>query len=229
MKNAAEDRKEPDAIEDLLPWYATGRISDADKARIDKALLSDPELARRLAIIREEIGEVTLSNESMSGPSSRAFDKVMAGVAAQPRQAPVLTRARQSLLDWLGGTLQAFSPRTLALAACTAVAIVALQTAMLGGLFSANEGGMRYDTASAPSQVNASGTFVMVAFAPAATVADVSAFLRRFDASIQDGPRASGLFRLKVGSEVLNAVQRDALLDRMKKETAVVTTVATAQ
>jgi anti-sigma factor RsiW len=38
-------------IEALLPFYANGRISAADKARVEKALATDPELAMRLEII----------------------------------------------------------------------------------------------------------------------------------------------------------------------------------
>jgi hypothetical protein len=216
----------PGDIEGLLPWYATGRLNAADRARVDKALLADPELARHLALIREEMGEVVLLNARLAGPSGRALDSIMAGVAAEPRQAPVLKRARQGLLDWLGGALQGFSPRTLALATCAAIAVLGLQTAMLGGLIGGREGTTRYDTASSPSQGAASGSFVMVAFAPTATAAEITAFLKRFDASIVEGPRASGLFRLKVSGQSLSVAQLDAVLAEMAKEKAIISMAA---
>ncbi len=223
--------KGPGEIEGLLPWYATGRLDAADTARIDMALLGDPELARRLALIREEMGEVALLNERLPGPSRRALDAIMAGVAAEPRQAPALKRARQGLLEWLGSTLQAFSPRTLALAACAAVAVLGLQSAMLGGLMDGLTGGpdgaARYGTASGPAQGTSSGSFVMVAFAPTATAADITGFLKRFDASIVDGPRASGLFRLKVSGQTLSVAQLDAVLAAMLKEQAIIAMAAT--
>jgi anti-sigma factor RsiW len=225
MKTTTRSDREPGDIEAMLPWYATGKINAADKALIDKALASDPELARRLAIVREEVGAVADLNERLPGASPRALDKIMAGIAAEPREAPVLKRAQQGLLDWLGGTLQAFAPRTLALAACAAICVVALQTAMLGGIFGSPDGSARYGTASAPSPV-AVGSVVMVAFVPSATAADIMAFLKRFDASIVDGPRASGLFRIKVSNEKLNQAQLDAILAAMQKEKAVVATAA---
>ncbi len=227
MNTIEKSDRETSDIEGLLPWYATGKINAADKARIERALLTDPEIARRLAIVREEMGEVAMLNERIAGPSSKALDRLMLAVASEPRQAPVLKRARQGLLEWLGDTLQAFSPRTLALAACAAVAVVALQTAMLGGLIGGPDGTARYGTASAPSQGITSGSYVMVAFAPGATAADITAFLKRFDASIVEGPRASGLFRLKVGGQSLSAAQLDVILAGMKKETAIVVMAAT--
>ncbi|MGL4637511.1 MAG: hypothetical protein ACRCWF_16125 [Beijerinckiaceae bacterium] len=226
MNTIKQANREPDDIEGLLPWYATGKISAADKARIDKALTSDPELARRLTTVREEMAEVAALNEHVSGPSPAALDRIMKGVAAEPRQAPVLKRAKQGLLEWLGSALQAFSPRTLALAACGAVAVVAVQTVMLSGLVGGSDGTARYGTASAPSV--AAGSFVMVAFAPSATAADITAFLKRFEASIVDGPRASGLFRIKVSGKVLSVAELDAVLAAMLKEKAVVTMAATA-
>jgi anti-sigma factor RsiW len=226
MNTIKQPDREPSDIEALLPWYATDKINGADKARVDKALLNDPELSRRLALVREEIDEVALLNERIPGPSSNALDRIMRGVAAEPRQAPVLKRAKQGLLDWLGGTLQAFSPRTLALAACAAVAVVALQTAMLSGLIGGSDGTAQYGTASAPSQGVTSGSFVMVAFAPTATAADITAFLKRFDSSIVDGPRASGLFRVKLGAKVMSAAELDAVLAAMLQEKAIVTTAA---
>jgi anti-sigma factor RsiW len=225
MKTTTQSDQEPSDIEAMLPWYATGRIKPADKALIDKALASDPELARRLEIVREEVGAVADLHDKLPGASPRALNKIMAGIAAEPRQAPVLKRAKQGLLDWLGGTLQAFAPRTLALAACAAICVVALQTAMLSGLIGSPDGSARYGTASAPSTV-ATGSVVMVAFVPSATAADLTAFLKKFDASIVDGPRASGLFRIKVSNEKLSPAQLDAILAAMQREKAVVATAA---
>lgn len=217
---------EPGDIDGLLPWYATGRINAADKARIEQALRDDPTLASRLAIVREEMGEVIALNERLPVPSAKALERIMAGVAAEPHQAPVLRRAKHGLLDWLGGTLQAFSPRTLALAACGAVAVVAVQTIMLGGLIGSPDGAARYGTASAPVQGAVAGSFVMVTFAPTATAANITAFLKKFEASIVDGPRASGLFRLKVSGVALAPAQLDAILAAMMQEKAVVALAA---
>ncbi|MFY8151338.1 MAG: hypothetical protein ACOVOI_04545, partial [Hyphomicrobiales bacterium] len=69
-------------LELLLPFYATGRISAADKARVEAALAADAELALRLDIIRDDMAETTLLNESLGAPSPRVLDRLMAGVEA---------------------------------------------------------------------------------------------------------------------------------------------------
>ena len=81
-------------LEELLPFYANDRISAADKARVETALATDPELAARLEIIREDMAETILLNESLGAPSPRALDRLMAGIEAEPQQAPLLARAR---------------------------------------------------------------------------------------------------------------------------------------
>jgi anti-sigma factor RsiW len=52
--NIATDPKRTE-LEELLPFYANGRISAGDKARVEKALATDPELAMRLDIVREDM------------------------------------------------------------------------------------------------------------------------------------------------------------------------------
>ena len=55
--------KEPHSdIEELLPWHAAGTLSRRDTLRVEEALARDPELARRYALVREELGETILLN-----------------------------------------------------------------------------------------------------------------------------------------------------------------------
>ncbi len=129
-------------LEELLPFYANGRIAEADRARIEAALASDAELAARLEIIRDDMAETVLLNEHLGAPSPRVLDRLMAGIEAQPRQMPLLARAREDLnnglaggfLGWLGGLLAAQSPRRLAYAGAFALALIVLQGAALTGL-----------------------------------------------------------------------------------------------
>ncbi|MGX5733606.1 hypothetical protein ACWKW2_04985, partial [Bosea thiooxidans] len=98
-------------LEELLPFYANGRISEADKQRVEAALATDAELAARLEIIRDDMAETVLLNESLGAPSHRALEKLMAGIEGAPRTAPLLARAKDGLggglLGWLGGLLAA--------------------------------------------------------------------------------------------------------------------------
>jgi anti-sigma factor RsiW len=214
------------AIEELLPFYANGRISAADKARVERALASDPELAMRLEIIREDMAETILLNESLGAPSPRALDKLMAGIEAEPQQAPLLARTRGGFLAWLGQFLAAQPPRRLAYASAAALALIAIQGAALTGF--ALRGGSDFQTASAPG-TQASERYVLLSFKPEAKAGDIAAFFRRYDASVVDGPRANGSFKVRVGDASLTQAQVDAIAARMKAEGEIVGFVAPAQ
>ncbi len=219
-------------LEELLPFYANGRIAEADRARIEAALASDAELAARLEIIRDDMAETVLLNEHLGAPSPRVLDRLMAGIEAQPRQMPLLARAREDLnnglaggfLGWLGGLLAAQSPRRLAYAGAFALALIVLQGAALTGLALRDAGG-GYQTASAPG-TRASERYVLLSFAPEARAGEIASFFKRFDASVVDGPRANGFFKVRVGDASLSTAEVDAIAARMKAETGIVSFVA---
>src|SRR6185437_3800037 len=73
-----------DEIESLLPWHAAGTLSRRDSQRVEQALASDPELARRFAMVREELGETILLNETLGAPSGRAMEKLFGKIDAEP-------------------------------------------------------------------------------------------------------------------------------------------------
>jgi hypothetical protein len=58
--------------------------------------------------------------------------------------------------------------------------------------------------------------FVLVAFAPEATAAQIEAFLTRSRAVIVDGPRPGGLFRLHVGDRRLPPEELDRLATELR-------------
>ena len=139
-------------LEELLPFYANGRISDADKRRVETAPAADAELAARLDLIRDDMAETVLRNESLGAPSHNALAKLMAGIEAAARPVPLLARAQENsrgLLGWLGGLLAAQSPRRLAYASAAAIALIALQGVAITGL-ALRDGGPGFQTASAP-------------------------------------------------------------------------------
>jgi hypothetical protein len=224
--NIATDPKRVE-LEELLPFYANGRISAADKARVEKALATDLELAQRLEIIREDMAETILLNESLGGPSPRVLDRLMAGIDAEPHQQALLARARGGLLGWLGGWLAAQPPRRLAYASAAALVLIAIQGVALTSYVL--RGGARggFETASAPG-AQASDRYVLLSFAPDARAGDIAGFFKRYDASVVDGPRANGFFKVRIGGASLTPAQVDAIAARMKAEAAIVSFVAPA-
>jgi len=57
MNATNQDAPERSEIEALLPWHAAGTLSRRDTQRVEDALARDPELARRYALVRDELGE----------------------------------------------------------------------------------------------------------------------------------------------------------------------------
>ena len=127
----------------------TGRLaalSAADKARVEAALAADAELALRLDIIRDDMAETTLLNESLGAPSPRVLDRLMAGVEAEPRRQGLLATAKGGFMTWLGQLLATQPPRRLAYAGAAACALIALQGVALTGILLREQTG--FETAS---------------------------------------------------------------------------------
>ena len=78
-------------IEELLPWHAAGTLSRRDTQRVEEALARDPELARRYALVREELGETILLNETLGAPSAHAMEKLFAKIDAEPARKPAMS------------------------------------------------------------------------------------------------------------------------------------------
>ena len=187
---------EPDDIETLLPWHAAGTLSPREARRVEDALARDPELARRYALVREELGEAIRLNESLGAPSTRAMDALFKKVDAEPVRAP---RVSLNLAQRAAEFFASLSPRTLAWSATGAAVAILLQAGLLAGLVLNKEtapGG--YQTASAPGTAAVDGTFVMARFASQTSAADITAFLQANNLAIVNGPIAGGLYRLRV-------------------------------
>jgi hypothetical protein len=229
MNDSIASDPERRALEELLPFYASGRISEADRRRLEVALPGDAALAAQLALIRDDMAETVLLNESLGAPSPRALERLMAGIEAESRPAPLMARARENgrgLLGWLGALLAAQPPRRLAYASAAALALIAVQGVAITGL-ALRDGGAGFQTASAPG-MRPSESYVLLSFAPEARAGEIASFFKRFDASVVDGPRANGFFKVRVGDASLSAAQIDAIAARMKGESTIVSFVAPA-
>ena len=81
-----------------------------------------------------------------------------------------------------------------------------------------------YRTASAQAEDGV----VIVRFAPQASVADVTKFLRSYNASIVAGPQMGDLYRLRFNEATLPQDERSKIVDRMKQD-RIVTLAAAAE
>ncbi len=181
-------------IEELLPWHAAGSLSRRDAERVENALAKDPELARRYALAREELGETIHLNETLGAPSARAMEKLFAKIDAEPARKPALSL---SLAGRLTEFFASLSPRTLAFASGAAVLAILLQAGVIAGVMLKETSG--YETASAPTNPpTGEGAFTLIRFAPQATQDDVTKFLEANKLSIASGPMGGGLYRVRV-------------------------------
>ncbi len=206
---------EPTELEALLPWYAAGTLRRRDRLRVDDALHDDPDLARHVDLVREELAETICLNESLGAPSARAMDRLMAAIDAEAVAARQRGSAR-AVAGRFGSFIAGFSPRTLAIAASFAFAAIALQAFMLIGMFTKSQAPAQ--TAALNSAAQGHGSFAMVRFAREASAAEITRFLENYQATLVDGPKPGGLYRVRIAVKTLAKEEFVRIVARMRQE-----------
>jgi len=201
---------EPDDIEGLLPWHATGTLNPRDARRVDEALKRDAGLARQYAVIQDEIAETIHVNESLGAPSSRAMQKLFAGIDAEPVRP---ARRPTNLIARIADIIVSMSPRTLAYSAAVGAVALVLQAGLIGAIVTKTLPG-GYEVASAPAQA-VRGTPVLVRFQADARLSDITQFLDARGAMIVAGPKA-GMYRVQFGDKTLGKTDAEALVKTLQ-------------
>jgi anti-sigma factor RsiW len=225
--------QEPSAIEMLLPFHAAGTLSARDARRVEDALASDPELARQYAVIREEYAETISLNESLGAPSARAMAKLFAAIDEEPVRNPSLSVSLSARISEFFARL---SPRTLAWSASLGAVALLLQAGVIGAVLMKNQtasfqtASLSLNEPSAPITrdlaSSAAPTRALVRFAPEARIADITALLDNYQASIVDGAKG-GMFRLQFGNKAMSKDEAAGLIGRLQREKIVSLAVAT--
>lgn len=210
----------PEEVEALLPWHAAGTLSTRDARRVDEALARDVRLARQYAVIQEEFAETIHLNESLGAPSSRAMQRLFAGIDAEPARAPSVT---STLSARIAGFFASLSPRTLSYAAGAAALALLLQAGVIGAVLVRQ--GQSFEAASYQGHVD--GARALVRFAPDARVSDITQFLDTYNASIVAGLKG-GMFNLQFGNKPLSRDEAANLFKKVEQE-KIVSLVAPAQ
>lgn len=221
--------QEPSEIEMLLPFHAAGTLSARDARRVEEALARDPELAKQYAVIREEYAETIHLNESLGAPSARAMQKLFAAIDAEPARRP---SASLHLSARIGGFFASLSPRTLAWSASLGALALLLQAGVIGAVLVKNQNST-FQTASLSMNEPITRALgpeapprALVRFAPDARVADITALLDNYQASIVDGAKG-GMFRLQFGNKPMTKDELAGLMSRLQSEKIVNLAVAT--
>jgi hypothetical protein len=221
--------QEPSEIEMLLPWHAAGTLNARDARRVDEALARDPELARQYAAIQEEYAETIDLNESLGAPSARAMQKLFAAIDSEPARKPSASINLSARIIQFFATL---SPRTLAWSASLGALALLLQAGVIGAVLVKNQNAS-YQTASLSMNGPVTRDLgagapprALVRFAPDARVADITALLDRYQASIVDGAK-EGMFRLQFGDKPMAKDEIASLMSKLQNEKIVSLAVAT--
>jgi hypothetical protein len=220
--------QEPSEIEMLLPWHAAGTLNARDARRVDEELARDPELAKQYAVIREEYAETIHLNESLGAPSARAMHKLFAAIDGEPARNPP---ASLNLSARISGFFARLSPRTLAWSAGLGALALLLQAGVIGAVLVKNQNAS-FQTASLSMNEPITRSLgagapprALVRFAPDARVADITALLDSYQASIIDGAKG-GLFRLQFGNNPMTKDEIAGLMSKLQREKIVSLVVA---
>jgi len=202
-------------IEELLPWHAAGTLSRSEGQRVDAALAADPELARRYALVREEMGQTVQVNEALGVPTARITERLFAKIDAEPKRGG----AAASVLR-VGEFLASLTPHALAWAAAVATILILVQAGFIVSLVLKNSRG-EYQTASAPAARHEEGAFALIRFQPQASAADIAKFLQENKLTIVGGPTAGGLYRVRVAPKALPQDELAALIKTLQDDKVV--------
>jgi hypothetical protein len=205
-------------IEELLPWHAAGTLSRRDAQRVEEALAGDPELARRFAMVREELGETILLNETLGAPSAHAMEKLFAKIDAEPARKPATSL---NLAARVSEFFASLSPRTLAWSASTAAIAILLQAGLIAGIVIKEKSAGDYETASAPSSDPGVGAFTIIRFAPQASSDDITKFLEANKLQVAAGPMSGGLYKVRVSMTGLPKADLARIVKKLQEDKVV--------
>lgn len=203
---------EPPREGDLLaPWRVVDRLDEDDAALFDRLMREDPRLAHGLDLAAEERDATVDANEALPTPSVAARDALFARIAEE--------RPASGFAGWLAGVIQSLSPSALAWSATAAACLIVVQAGLLAFQLTPDEG--RFTTASHGQGAEPAGQRALVAFAPTATAEEIAALLREERAEIVGGPKAGGMFVIRLAGVETDS-ELAAALDRLRARGATV-------
>jgi hypothetical protein len=182
-------------IDDLLPFFAIGRLSSADMRRVEKALESDPTLRTKLKLVLEEQAVTVKVNEEQGRPSSEATERFLAALEAEPRRSGA--GLRRFFFGWMARLPRFPGPRSFTGLGWLGGLAVITQAAVIGALVSGPQGPPEHPGLQFPPEVH-EGCVVVAKLASDAKLSNLTAQLEASNATIIDGPRANGLYLVRL-------------------------------
>lgn len=185
-------------IEALLPAYVSGQLEPEERARVERALAEDPDLAEELRFVEALADGVRrTAEETAPPPGELGWYRLRRSVAEESGAA-----GGRSVLPWRPAL------------AAAAVLVIAVQA---GLLWQAHRPG---DAAWESLSSDAAGV-VQVRWAEDAAAGEIERLLRRHRLEIVSGPSASGVYRLRPAGDRDEAALRE-LVRRLRERGGVV-------
>jgi len=181
---------EPQDVEELLPWYVTGRVSREEARGIEAALKTMPDLADKLAQVQREREAVSRAAEAVEPAPPETLQRLLQQVETTRQwRVPRIENQGEA-----GGWLQGAFGRNVVWQAAFAAACIAI-VALGIRLYNPTAPG-EYGVAGNINQ--AQGATLLVTFQPAAAAGDIAALLTGLGATIVDGPKPGGTYVVQV-------------------------------
>ena len=209
-----------ETFETLVPWYVTGQLSDQENSQVRQFLADNPKFEIQLKLIEDEREQAIAGNEALGSPSPGAFDRFMNDIAAEQRSSQSWLQRVNSWLEpvlgWMGDM------RPLAMAA--AVLVIVVQMGAIGMLVSKSGEKEGVRVASGPSEAvqKKQGSFVLVQFSQATTVAQVKEFFDKNEGIIVVGLADNGLYQVRVSETVLERDALNKVIDKRQSSSPIV-------
>lgn len=179
---------EPQDVEELLPWYVTGRVSREEARGVEAALKTMPDLADKLTQVQREREAVARASETVDPAPPESLQRLLQQVEATRQGRVPLLESQGEAGTWLKSVLGRNALWQAAFAAACVV-IVAL------GVRLYNPPG---DLSVAGSINHADGGTLLLTFQPAAPAAGIAALLAGLKADVIGGPDSDGVYRVHI-------------------------------
>jgi anti-sigma factor RsiW len=194
----ADTRDPHEQAEELLPWYATGELDDADRSIVEAHLAACARCQRQLAGERRMVEQFQAFSPEVDSGWTRMRQRLEAPATASP------SWLAQNALDFW----QLLKRPAVAALATAQVALLAIAAAIAPSLSSAPAYVALGDKAQPPPAAN-----VIILFRPEATEAGMRDALRQSGASLVGGPTDADAYLLTVP-----APQRATALQKLRAE-----------
>jgi anti-sigma factor RsiW len=194
----ADTRDPHEQAEELLPWYATGQLDDADRSIVEAHLAACARCQRQLAGERRMVDQFQAFSPEVDSGWARMRQRLEAPAAHRP----------SGIVRNLADLWQLLKRPAVAALATAQVALLAIAAAIAPSLGSAPAYVALGDKAQPAPSAN-----VIILFRPEATEADMRAALRQNGASLVGGPTDADAYLLSVP-----ASQRATALEKLRAD-----------